>query len=55
LYHNSAHSKQANDRYRAQIHVSGKQQYLGYFDTIAEASAAYEQAAKELHGEFYYQ
>ena len=32
---------------------SGKNLYLGTFDTIDEAGDAYEEKARELHGEFY--
>tara|TARA_R110000823_G_scaffold304898_1_gene426691 strand:+ start:708 stop:1247 length:540 start_codon:yes stop_codon:yes gene_type:complete len=40
-------------KYQAQIMVNGKQMWLGLFDDIEEASAAYETKAKELFGEFY--
>jgi len=40
------------NRWRATIHVDGKQQHLGVFDTLEEASAVYQQKAKELFGEF---
>lgn len=36
----------------ARIHHAGKRHYLGYFATLKEASAAYEAAAKRIHGEF---
>ncbi len=39
-------------RYRAKIALGGKQHHLGYFDTAEEASAAYVDAAKRLHGEY---
>lgn len=38
--------------YVARIHFNGKRHYLGYFKTSAEAQAAYEAKAKEIHGEF---
>ncbi len=36
----------------ARIYMNGKRHYLGYFKTVAAASAAYEAKAKEIHGEF---
>ncbi len=39
-------------KYRAQIMVDGVHRYLGYFDTINEASGAYQAAASEAFGEF---
>jgi len=38
--------------YRAQIRTHGKVKFLGTYKTIAEASAAYQAAAKEQHGAF---
>jgi hypothetical protein len=32
---------------------NGKLKFLGRFETIEEASNAYQTKAKELHGEFY--
>ena len=43
----------ASGKWRARIRVDGKQKSLGYFHTPEEASAAYEKAARELHGEFF--
>jgi hypothetical protein len=40
-------------KWRAQIHTDGRGQHLGYYDTPQEASAAYEQAARRVHGGFY--
>ena len=40
-------------KYLAQIRVAGKQYRLGTFDNPKDASEAYEEAAKELHGESY--
>ena len=39
-------------RWRATINVDGKQQHLGVFDTLEEATAVYQEKAKELFGEF---
>ena len=39
-------------RYRAQIQVKGKKQFLGMFSTPEEAHEAYCKAAQSLHGEF---
>lgn len=40
-------------KYTAKIWAGGKRIHIGTFETIAEASAAYENSAKEIHGEFY--
>jgi hypothetical protein len=40
-------------KYHAQIKIMGKQTYLGRFDTVEEASVAYEGAARLYFGEFY--
>ena len=39
-------------RWRSQIHVAGRQRYLGIFDTAAEAHAAYCEAAIEVDPDF---
>ena len=39
-------------RWRATIAVNKVQRHLGRFNTIEEAAAAYDQAIRELHGEF---
>lgn len=41
------------DKWRAQISIGDKSIYIGTFDTVEEASAAYEAKAREVHGEFY--
>jgi hypothetical protein len=41
-------------RYSASLRHEGTRIYLGCFSAAEEASAAYEQRAKELHHEFYY-
>lgn len=47
------HKHSQNDAWIAQIRRHGKVHHLGSFRTVAEASAAYEKAAKEMSGEFY--
>ncbi len=44
--------RSANGAIRACIRVNGKGIYLGSFDTVEAASAAYQQAAREHFGEF---
>ena len=39
-------------KYVARIKVAGKKQYLGLFDSIEKASAAYTRAAKDAFGQF---
>jgi hypothetical protein len=41
-----------SDRYVAQIRFMGKLRYLGSFETVDEAKAAYEKAAKKHFEEF---
>ncbi len=44
--------KEANKKYRAYIHENGKKINIGSFETAEEASAAYQEKAAELFGEF---
>lgn len=46
-------NKTKYNKYVAFIYIDKKQTYLGTFDTIEEASLAYETKARELHGDFY--
>jgi hypothetical protein len=39
-------------KWRARIMKEGKTRYLGYFDNVEDAAAAYVEAAKKLHGVF---
>jgi hypothetical protein len=39
--------------FRARIRKDGKEYFLGTFKTCGEAKAAYDAAARELHGEFW--
>ena len=41
-------------RWRAYINEAGKSKHLGYFSTKEEAAAVYQQAAKNLHREFFH-
>ena len=41
-----------SQKWEARIHLNRRKKCLGYFNSIEEAAAAYEEAAKELHGEF---
>ena len=43
----------AAGKWKAQIGLDGKNEHLGYFYTPEKAAAAYEKAARELHGEFF--
>lgn len=41
------------NRYQAKITVYGKFYHLGCYDTLEEASMAYQRVAKQCHGEFF--
>ena len=42
------------NKYIASIRINGKRKHLDYFKSAEEASQAYEEKAREVHGEFYY-
>jgi hypothetical protein len=44
---------QVKNRFQAMICKNGVKQHIGLFKTVEEASAAYETAARQLHGEFF--
>jgi hypothetical protein len=46
-------SRRIKRPYRACINIDGKKFSLGHFATAEEASEAFNEIAKELHGEFY--
>jgi hypothetical protein len=48
VYYHKQHNK-----YHARIQINNSKKHLGYFDSLEEASQAYQTAAKELFGEFY--
>lgn len=44
--------RKLGNKYQARISFNGKRIFIGSFDTLEEAQAAYNQKANELHGEF---
>ena len=48
-----SYNKQKN-KYSARICINRISQFLGYFETVEEASRCYEVKAKEIHKDFYY-
>jgi len=50
--HKGAYWRKRELKWMAQISVSGKDIYLGYFDDIEDAAAAYREAAVKHYGEF---
>lgn len=48
-------SKCKHGKYRAMIGIDRKRVHIGYYDTPEEAARAYNEKAKELHGEFAFQ
>lgn len=49
------HFSKAARKWSAEIWVNYKKHYLGLFETIETAAAAYNKASEELHGEFGYE
>ena len=43
----------ASKKWQAGASINGKNTYLGLFDNIEDAAAAYERAARPSHGQFY--
>ena len=41
-------------KYKANIMINGKKKHLGYYESVEDASKAYEEKAREIHGDFYY-
>lgn len=46
------HRHSQNQKWIAQIRSNGRSRHIGSFDTVEAAKAAYDEAAKRLHGEF---
>jgi hypothetical protein len=47
------HWNKMKGKWHCQIRVKGEKRFLGLFDTKESASKAYQNAAKQVHGEFY--
>lgn len=47
--------KKHGNKFQARIRIKGKYMHLGSYDTEEEASEAYNNKAKEVHGEFAYE
>jgi hypothetical protein len=50
--HRGVYLDRRRNSWSAEIHANGKKYFLGCFGTLEAAAAVYEEAAKELHGEF---
>ena len=48
------HKRASSGKWIAQCHTGGKQTHIGCFETMKDASNAYEAFAKKIHGDFYY-
>jgi hypothetical protein len=46
-------SRSTSGKWRAWLHINGRQVHLGNFENFANAVAARQRAAREAHGEFY--
>lgn len=44
--------EQSSQKYRVRIAVNGRRFHVGRFDSLEEATRAYEEKARELHGKF---
>lgn len=44
--------EQSSQKYRVRIGVNGRRFHVGRFDSLEEATQAYEEKARELHGKF---
>jgi hypothetical protein len=53
--HRGVYWKKRDKKWVAQTNIDGKRKWLGGFDTKEDASCVYEEAIKEIRGEFYYE